>query len=105
MAWVILTVAGLLEIVWSLALKKAEGLGRPGWGAFGIGTALVSLGLLSYALKDLPVGTAYAAWVGIGTVGVALVGIAALGEPASRWRIAGLAAIVTGVAGLNLIGG
>ncbi|WP_275041570.1 DMT family transporter [Nocardiopsis chromatogenes] len=53
----------------------------------------------------MPVGTAYAAWVGIGTVGVAVVGMAALGEPVSRGRVAGLAAVVAGVAGLNLVGG
>ncbi|WP_017537465.1 DMT family transporter [Nocardiopsis halophila] len=105
MAWLILTVAGLLEIVWSLALKKAEGLTRPGWGALGIGTALLSLGLLTYALRDLPMGTAYAAWVGIGTIGVAAVGVLLLGEPVSRRRLAGLAAITAGVVGLNLIGG
>ncbi|MDA2803809.1 DMT family transporter [Nocardiopsis suaedae] len=105
MAWVILTVAGLLEIVWSLALKRADGLTRPGWSVLGLGTAMVSLGLLSYALRDLPVGTAYAAWVGIGTVGVAAAGMAAFREPASRTRLAGLAAVIAGVVGLNLIGG
>ncbi|WP_338022678.1 DMT family transporter [Allosalinactinospora lopnorensis] len=67
-AWVVLIVAGLLEIVWSLALKEASGLTRPVWSALGIGVAMLSLGMLSYALKSLPVGTAYAVWVGIGTV-------------------------------------
>ncbi|TQN28282.1 quaternary ammonium compound-resistance protein SugE [Haloactinospora alba] len=105
MAWVILVVAGLLEIVWSLALKKADGLTRLGWSVLGVGVAMVSLGMLSYALKSLPVGTAYAVWVGIGTVGVAVTGMVALGESASRGRLACLGLIVAGVMGLNLVGG
>ena len=105
MAWAILVVAGLLEIVWSFALKKAGGLARPGWAAFGIGVAMISLGMLSYALRDLPVGTAYAVWVGIGAVGVAAMGMVFLGEPASRNRLLSLGAIIVGVAGLNLMSG
>ncbi|WP_017537466.1 DMT family transporter [Nocardiopsis halophila] len=101
-SWTVLAVAGLLEIVWSLALKKAEGLTRPGWGALGIGTALLSLGLLSTALKDLPMGTAYAAWVGIGTIGVAAAGIIAHGEPVTAARLALLGLIIGGVVTLSL---
>ncbi|MFD0772752.1 DMT family transporter [Streptomonospora algeriensis] len=104
-AWGILVAAGLLEIVWSLALKNANGLKRPGWAALGVGVAMVSLGMLSYALRDLPVGTAYAAWVGIGAVGVAVVGMLFYREPASRGRLLSLAAIIAGVIGLNLTGG
>ncbi|MDA2803810.1 DMT family transporter [Nocardiopsis suaedae] len=96
-SWAVLVVAGLLEIAWSLALKEAEGLTRPGWAAAGIGTAMVSLGLLSYALRDLPVGTAYAAWVGIGSVGVAVAGMLALGEPVALPRLLFLGLIVAGV--------
>ncbi|WP_170181655.1 DMT family transporter [Haloactinospora alba] len=102
MAWVILVVAGLLEIVWSLALKEADGLTRLGWSVLGVGVAMVSLGMLSYALKSLPVGTAYAVWVGIGTVGVAGVGMVALGEPVTWPRMVFLGLIVAGVMGLNL---
>lgn len=104
MAWGILVVAGLLEIVWSLALKRANGLERPVWTMTGLGVALLSLGMLTNALKDLPVGTAYAAWVGIGAVGVAVFGILALGEPATWSRLFFLGVIVVGVIGLNLAG-
>ncbi|MDA2811417.1 multidrug efflux SMR transporter [Nocardiopsis sp. RSe5-2] len=100
--WTVLVVAGLLEIVWSLALKEAEGLTRPGWAAAGIATAMASLGLLSYALKGLPVGSAYAAWVGIGSVGVAVAGMLALGEPVTVPRLLFLGLIVAGVVILSL---
>lgn len=105
MAWAILIVAGLLEIVWSSALKQADGLRRPGWSVVGIALAVLSLALLSLALRDLPVGTAYAVWVGIGSVGVALTGIIAFGDEATPARLASLAAIITGIAGLKLLGG
>lgn len=103
-AWVILVLAGLLEIVWSLALTAADGLSRPWWAVFGIGLAMVSLGMLTFSLSKLPVGTAYAAWVGIGAVGVAVVGMLVYHEPASRGRLLSLAAIIAGVVGLNLTG-
>ncbi|WP_020576384.1 DMT family transporter [Actinopolymorpha alba] len=103
MAWLILIVAGLLEIVWSLALKHADGMTRLWPAVFGIGVAMVSLGMLSVALKSLPVGTAYAVWVGIGTVGVAVVGMLALGEPATWQRLVFLAFIIIGIAGLKFV--
>lgn len=101
-AWTVLIAAGLLEIVWSLALKEAGGLERPAWAAGGIALALLSLAMLAYALKSLPVGTAYAVWVGIGAVGVAAAGMLLLQEPATWPRLAFLALIVAGVIGLNL---
>lgn len=104
-AWGLLFAAGLLEIAWSLALKKAEGLARPGWAAAGIGTAMVSLAMLGYALTALPLGTAYAVWVGIGAVGVAAAGMLVHREPASWGRMLSLGAIIAGVAGLHLLGG
>ncbi|EHR58964.1 DMT family transporter [Saccharomonospora cyanea] len=105
MAWALLILAGLLEIAWSYALKKAEGLREPGWGITGITLAILSLVLLSLALRELPVGTAYAVWVGIGAVGVALTGIIAFGDRATPPRLALLAAILAGIVGLNLLGG
>ncbi|GAA1461966.1 SMR family transporter [Nocardiopsis exhalans] len=105
MAWIVLLGAGLLEIVWSLALKRAGGLRRPGWLVFGIAVAMVSLGMLALALRELPVGGAYAVWVGVGAVGVAGAGMLFLGESASPGRLLSLAAIVVGVAGLHLVGG
>ncbi|GAB3730813.1 DMT family transporter [Nocardiopsis nanhaiensis] len=105
MAWIVLLGAGLLEIVWSLALKRAGGLQRPGWLVFGIAVALISLGMLALALRELPVGGAYAVWVGVGAVGVAGAGMLFLGESASPRRLFSLTAIVAGVAGLHLVGG
>ncbi|RKT85532.1 quaternary ammonium compound-resistance protein SugE [Saccharopolyspora antimicrobica] len=101
MAWILLIVAGLLEIVWSLALKHAEGMTRLWPAVVGIAVAMVSLGLLSVALKHLPVGSAYAIWVGIGTIGVAAVGMLAFGEPVTWPRLAFLALILVGIAGLK----
>ncbi|HLR96707.1 MAG TPA: multidrug efflux SMR transporter [Jiangellaceae bacterium] len=105
MAWATLILAGLLEIVWSSALKKADGLRRPGWSIAGIALAILSLALLSLALRELPIGTAYAVWVGIGAVGVALTGIIAFDDKATPARLASLTAIITGIAGLKLLGG
>ncbi|PKW19881.1 DMT family transporter [Saccharopolyspora spinosa] len=105
MAWVILVVAGLLEIVWSLALKHAEGLTRVWPAVLGIAVAMISLGMLSVALKDLPVGSAYAIWVGIGTIGVAAVGMLFLSEPVTVSRLAFLGLIVVGIAGLKVVEG
>lgn len=105
MAWVVLVIAGLLEIAWSSALKKADGLRKPGWSIAGIGLAIVSLALLTIALRALPVGTAYAVWVGIGAVGVALTGMVVFGERATPGRVVSLAAIVVGIAGLKLLDG
>jgi quaternary ammonium compound-resistance protein SugE len=105
MGWVLLVAAGLLEIVWATALKHADGFTRPVPSAIGIATAAASFYLLALALKSLPVGTAYAAWVGIGTAGVAVAGIVAFGEPASPARLGCLALILAGVAGLKLVEG
>lgn len=101
MAWILLVAAGLLEIVWALALKQADGLTRFWPSLLGIGTAGLSLALLALSLRSLPVGTAYAVWVGIGTLGVALAGIIALGESVSVFRVICLMLIVAGVAGLK----
>jgi quaternary ammonium compound-resistance protein SugE len=105
MAWLLLITAGLLEIVWAAALKESEGLSRLWPSVLGLTAAWVSFGLLALALRNLPVGTAYAVWVGIGATGVALVGMVALGEPATAARIAFLALIVVGVGGLRVVKG
>ena len=105
MAWLLLVAAGLLEIVWAVALKYTGGFTRFWPSAVGITGAVVSFVMLAAALKSLPVGTAYAVWVGIGAIGVAAVGIGALGEAASPSRLLCLALIVTGIVGLRLIEG
>lgn len=103
MSWLLLTGAGLLEIVWAIALKQADGFARFWPSVIGIVSAIVSFVMLSLALKQLPVGTAYAVWVGIGALGVALAGIVALGESASPTRLGLLALILIGVIGLKLV--
>lgn len=99
-AWVLLVAAGGLEVVWAAALKASEGFSRPALAIFGLATAALSLFLLSLALRSLPVGPAYAVWVGIGTAGIAIYGIVALGEAAGPAKFAFLAMIGIGVAGL-----
>jgi quaternary ammonium compound-resistance protein SugE len=94
MAWLYLALAGLLEIVWATALKQSDGFTRIEPSALGIAAAAASFFLLALALRTLPVGTAYAIWVGIGVGGVALHGILAMGEPASLMRMASLALIL-----------
>jgi quaternary ammonium compound-resistance protein SugE len=102
MSWIILILAGLFEIGWAIGLKYTEGFTRL-WPTVGTVTAMiVSLGLLGIAMKSLPVGTAYAVWVGVGAVGTAILGIVLLGEPANAGRIVSLLLIVAGIVGLKL---
>jgi quaternary ammonium compound-resistance protein SugE len=103
LAWITLIAAGLLEIVWAVALKQSAGWTRLWPSLIGIVSALASFLLLAAALRSLPVGTAYAVWVGIGAIGVALVGITALGESASPARLICLLLILAGVIGLRLL--
>lgn len=103
MAWVYLAVAGLMEVAWAIGLKYTEGFTRP-WPTVGtIAAMVVSIALLGLALRELPVGTAYAVWTGIGAVGVALLGIVLFGESASAARLASIALIVAGIVGLKLV--
>ena len=102
MNWVILLLAGLFEIGWAIGLKYTDGFTRL-WPT--VGTVLsiaVSMGLLGIAMKELPVGTAYAIWVGVGAVGTAILGIVLLGEPANVGRMVSLGLIVAGIIGLKL---
>lgn len=102
MSWILLVIAGLLEIGWAIGLKYTAGFTRL-WPTVGTITSMVvSLGLLGLAMKTLPVGTAYAIWVGIGTVGTAILGMVLLGESAHPWRLVSLALIIAGIIGLKL---
>jgi quaternary ammonium compound-resistance protein SugE len=103
MAWVLLTVAGLLEILWALSLKESEGFSRLWPSVIGITAAWISFGLLTVSLRTLPVGTAYAIWTGIGVLGVAVVGILAQGESSSFARLVLLALILGGIIGLKVV--
>ena len=102
MNWAILVLAGLFEIGWAIGLKYTEGFTRL-WPTVGNVLAMaISLGLLGIAMKSLPVGTAYAVWVGVGAVGTAILGIVLLGEPANAGRMISLALILAGIIGLKL---
>ena len=102
MSWLLLIVAGLLEVGWAIGLKYSEGFTRLWPTVLTVLAMILSLGLLGYAIKFLPVGTAYAVWVGVGAVGTAALGIAFLGEPISTGRVVSLAVIVAGIVGLKL---
>jgi quaternary ammonium compound-resistance protein SugE len=102
MAWLALIVAGLFEMAWAIGLKYTHGFTRPWPSVLTVLAMAVSLGLLGWAMKTLPVGTAYAIWVGVGAVGTAILGVALLGEPLNPGRIASLVAIIAGIIGLKL---
>jgi quaternary ammonium compound-resistance protein SugE len=104
-AWVVLVVAGMLEVVWAIALKSSDGLTRPVPSVIGVTAATASFLLLSAALRTLPMGTGYATWVGIGAFGVGVAGVVAFGESASPLRLALLAMVAVAVVGLSLVEG
>ncbi|MGY1408953.1 MULTISPECIES: quaternary ammonium compound efflux SMR transporter SugE [unclassified Luteimonas] len=102
MPWIILLLASIFEIGWAIGLKYTEGFTRL-WPTLGTVTAMVvSMALLGVAMKSLPVGTAYAVWVGVGAVGTAILGMVLLGEPANPGRLISLGLIVLGIIGLKL---
>ena len=102
MPWLILFVAGLLEIGWAVGLKYSEGFSRPLPSVLTVLAMVASMGLLGIAARTLPIGTAYAIWTGIGAVGAVVLGVIIFGESASLARLACLALIVTGMVGLKL---
>ena len=103
MPWVTLAFAGLFEIGWAIGLKYTEGFSKPLPTILTVVSMAVSLGLLGVALRDLPLGTAYAVWTGIGTVGTAHLGIVLFGDPATVLRLACIGLIVSGIVGLKLL--
>ena len=103
MAWFILFIAGLMEIGWAIGLKYTDGFSRLVPSVLTLAAMTASILLLGWALKTLPIGTAYAVWTGIGAVGTAVLGIVLLGEPATAMRLACIGLIVAGIAGLKLV--
>jgi quaternary ammonium compound-resistance protein SugE len=103
MAWTILIVAGLFEVGWAIGLKYTDGFSRPLPTLLTVLSMIVSLWLLGLALRDLPVGTAYAVWTGVGAVGTAMLGILLFGDPATAGRLACIGLIVAGILGLKLV--
>lgn len=102
MAWFLLFLAGLFECGWAIGLKYTDGFTRPLPTALTVISMVISIVLLGLAVKHLPIGTAYAVWTGIGTVGTVCLGIWLLGDAASVSRLACIAMIVAGIAGLKL---
>jgi len=103
MAWIYLAIAGLFEVAWAVGLKSTHGFTRPVPSLL-VGLAMAaSMGLLSLAVRELPIGTAYAVWTGIGTLGAAVFGMLVLGEPAGALRLGSIALIAIGIAGLKLL--
>ena len=104
MAWLVLGLAGLCEVGWAVGMKYTEGFTRlwPSlWTLIGMAVSVI---LLGWSLKTLPLGTAYAVWTGIGAVGTALLGMLLFDEPRDAWRLACIALIVAGIVGLKLLG-
>ncbi len=102
MQWVVLIIAGLFETFWAYELKLSEGFTRLVPSLLTIGGMIVSFGLLSYALKSLPLSVGYAVWTGIGIVGAAVMGIVVLKEPASIAKLVCIVLVIVGIVGLNL---
>jgi quaternary ammonium compound-resistance protein SugE len=100
--WIVLIAAGCVEVLMALSLKESHGFSRFVPSALFVLFAVISFGMLSYALKTLPVGTAYAVWTGIGAAGTAILGIVVLGEPRDAVRLVSIALIISGVVGLRL---
>jgi quaternary ammonium compound-resistance protein SugE len=104
MPWIYLALAGLFEVVWAVGLKYTEGFSRLWPSVITVSAMTASIILLATAVKTLPIGTAYAIWTGIGAVGAVLLGIVLFGDSASPLRLACVALVVVGMAGLKLTG-
>jgi quaternary ammonium compound-resistance protein SugE len=102
MAWVLLCVAGLFETAWAVGLKYSDGFSRLVPSILAVSAMFASIVCLAFALKSLPVGTAYAVWTGIGAVGTAILGMYLFQEPATALRLGSIALVVAGIAGLKL---
>ncbi|MBD9481986.1 quaternary ammonium compound efflux SMR transporter SugE [Pseudomonas sp. PDM14] len=102
MSWLILFLAGLFEVGWAVGLKYTDGFTRPIPTLLTVGAMVISLGLLGLAMKELPLGTAYAIWTGVGAVGTVIAGIILFGESMALVRLLSVGLIVTGLLGLKL---
>ncbi|MGS0544913.1 MULTISPECIES: quaternary ammonium compound efflux SMR transporter SugE [Pseudomonas] len=102
MSWIILFFAGLFEVGWAVGLKYTDGFTRPLPTVLTVAAMAISLGLLGLAMKELPLGTAYAIWTGVGAVGTVIAGIMLFGESMALIRLASVALIITGLIGLKV---
>lgn len=105
MTWILLSLAGVLEIAFAYFMKASIGFTRPVPAALTVVTGLLSITLLSVSLRTLPMGTGYAVWTGIGAAGTAILGITLLGESAAPMRLLSIGLILAGVIGLKLVSG
>lgn len=104
LSWLLLTIAGLFEVGWAIGLKYSVGFTRPVASALTVIAIVISMALLGFAAKTLPIGTAYAVWTGIGAVGTVILGILLFGDSVNLIRIACLVLIVVGIIGLKVTG-
>jgi quaternary ammonium compound-resistance protein SugE len=104
MSWILVLIAGCVEVVFAVSLKETHGFTRVGPSLIAMGSGALSFALLTFALRDLPTGTAYAVWTGIGAAGTVLIGVLFLHEPSSALRLASIALVIVGVIGLKLTG-
>ncbi|WP_210236265.1 multidrug efflux SMR transporter [Ochrobactrum sp. CGA5] len=102
LAWLLLIIAGFLDVAWAISMKYAEGYTRPGWTILSLALLAAFVYLLGRVLEVLPVGNAYAIWTGIGAAGTVLLGIALFGETINLMRLGGVALIVVGIVALKL---
>ena len=102
MSWILLCFAGLFEVGWAVGLKYTDGFSRPLPTALTVAAMAISLGLLGLAMKELPLGTAYAIWTGVGAVGTVIAGIILFGESMALFRLASVALIIAGLIGLKV---
>lgn len=102
LAWLLLIIAGVLDVAWAISMKYAEGYTRPGWTILSLALLAAFVYLLGRVLEVLPVGTAYAIWTGIGAAGTVLLGIALFGEAINLMRLGGVVLIVVGIVALKL---
>ncbi len=102
MAWIVLGIAGLLEVVWAYFMKASDGFSKPLPSIITIVAMIASFGLLAWSMKTLPLGTAYTIWTGIGAVGAFVVGVTVLGESLSIWRVVAAILIVSGLVVMKL---
>ena len=102
MSWIIMFFAGLFEVGWAVGLKYTDGFSKPLPTVLTIAAMAISLGLLGLAMKELPLGTAYAIWTGVGAVGTVIAGIILFGESMALFRLASVALIICGLIGLKI---
>jgi quaternary ammonium compound-resistance protein SugE len=102
LAWVLLVIAGILDVAWAVSMKYTEGYTKPGWSAVSLLLLGAFVYLLGRTLEALPVGTAYAVWTGIGAVGTVLMGVWLFGEALNATKLVGVALVLVGVVALKL---